>query len=261
MLVLKLLLVPSFLLAVTFVERRFGPEIAGWIAGMPIVTGPILFVLALENGPAFARTASAASLSAVFATATFAIAYARVCRHLNWQATLALALSAWLCAIWALSLAPAASARGWAAAACTLVLAPMLFPAVRAAPQSRRVGHAELGARMTGGALLTILVTFAANRIGGAWSGLIAVFPVLGTVLAVSSHRRSGPVYSAVLLRGMASGMYAFAAFCLVLTMALASLSVPRAFLAAIAAGIAVQFATRQFLGVAARSRQGGRDA
>jgi len=261
MLALKLLLVPSFLLAVTFVERRFGPEIAGWIAGMPIVTGPILFVLALENGPAFARTASAASLSAVFATATFAIAYARLCRHLNWQATLALALSAWLCAIWALSLAPPASTRGWAAAAVALVFAPMLFPAVRVAPSSRRVGHGELGVRMAGGALLTVLVTLAANRIGGGWSGLVAVFPVLGTVLAVSSHRRSGPLYSAVLLRGMASGMYAFAAFCLVLTTTLASFPVPAAFLAAIVAGISVQVLTRTFLTASAQSHADGRDA
>jgi hypothetical protein len=44
MLALKLLLVPMFLALVSMAGKRWGPAIAGWLAGFPIVAGPILWL-------------------------------------------------------------------------------------------------------------------------------------------------------------------------------------------------------------------------
>ena len=51
MLALKLLLVPCFLLLVSLAGRRWGAHVVGWLAGLPVVAGPILYFLALEQGP------------------------------------------------------------------------------------------------------------------------------------------------------------------------------------------------------------------
>ena len=67
MLALKLLLVPAFLALLTLAGRVFGPGIAGWLAGLPWVAGPILVVLALENGGAFAARAASATVTEVMA--------------------------------------------------------------------------------------------------------------------------------------------------------------------------------------------------
>ncbi|PTT92301.1 hypothetical protein DBR42_02255, partial [Pelomonas sp. HMWF004] len=75
---LKLLLVPTFLLFLSLAGRHFGPSIAGWLAGLPVVAGPILFVLAVENGSAFAISAATASTAAVFASVSFSLAYAHM---------------------------------------------------------------------------------------------------------------------------------------------------------------------------------------
>ena len=73
MLALKLLLVPSFLLLVTLAGKRWGPSVAGWLAGLPVVAGPIMFVLAVEHGELFTAHAATAALSAVFASVTFSL--------------------------------------------------------------------------------------------------------------------------------------------------------------------------------------------
>jgi len=60
-LALKLLLVPSFLILITLASKRWGPGVAGWLAGLPVSAGPILFIVALEQGHVFAASAAAAS--------------------------------------------------------------------------------------------------------------------------------------------------------------------------------------------------------
>ena len=44
MILLKLLLVPLLLAAVTLAGRRWGQSVAGWLGSFPIVAGPILLI-------------------------------------------------------------------------------------------------------------------------------------------------------------------------------------------------------------------------
>lgn len=56
-LALKLTLVPLLIYLVTLAGRRWGPAVAGWLA-FPIVAGPTLLTLALEQGLPFAVRSS-----------------------------------------------------------------------------------------------------------------------------------------------------------------------------------------------------------
>lgn len=49
MLALKLTPVPLFLLVVSMSGKWWGPSIAGWLAGLPVAAGPILFMLVLSH--------------------------------------------------------------------------------------------------------------------------------------------------------------------------------------------------------------------
>jgi hypothetical protein len=102
MLALELTLVPTFLLIVSMSGKWWGPSIAGWLAGLPVVASII------AAGAPFTR--------------------------------------------------------------------------------------ADLIGRMLAGALLTVLITAVSGYVGSKWSGLLAVFPLLGSVVVVRrlqySHRR-----------------------------------------------------------------------
>ena len=76
------------------------------------------------------------------------------------------------------------------------------------------------------------------------YSGLFAVFPVMGIVLAAFSHRASGTPYTIRLLRGMVAGFYAFTSFCLGVALAVPRLGVAGGFAVALAFSLAVHCCT-----------------
>jgi hypothetical protein len=249
MLALKLLLVPFFLLLLSLAGRHFGPSLAGWLAGLPVVAGPILFILAVENGAAFAAGAASASAAAVFASVSFSLAYAHLSQRFAWHVSLVLGLVAWLLAALLLALLPADPFLGLAVAILTLLVAPRLFPVAAPVSGARHASTVELVLRMAAGAVLTVAVTMGAGVLGSLWSGMLAVFPVLGLVLAVFSHRTSGAAFSSALLRAMATGLYSFAAFCATLALALPRMPLAGAFGLAIVVCLGVQAGTIRRLG------------
>ncbi|MGE8483896.1 MAG: hypothetical protein ACN6Q5_15015 [Pseudomonas sp.] len=228
MLMLKLLVIPGFLLLISLAGKRWGPSVAGWLSGLPVVVGPILLFLAIEQGQVFAAQAAAAALSAMFAMIAFCVTYAQVAQRLSWPWALTMAVLVWASVAVVLSLIPPSLALSMIAAATALLAAPYLFPSVQPVISGPAPKSDKLLLRMMAGALLTLAVTVLASTVtanvstvGERWSGLLAVFPVLGSVMAVFSQQTRGPAFTAALLRATATGMYSFAAFCLVLALAL----------------------------------------
>ena len=248
MLLLKLILVPAFLLLLAVAGKRWGPSVVGWLAGLPVVAGPILFFLSVEHGVLFAANAAAAAVSAVLASVAFSVAYSHAAQRLPWPPSLLLALLAWSGAALCLSALPASAPLSLVVSLFTLIAAPRLFPRVQALVQARAVTTSELGCCMLAGATLTVAVTFLAGTVGSGWSGLLAVFPVLGIVLAVFSHRTQGSMFAANLLRGMATGLYSFVAFCFILSVGLQHFGIPIAFTVAVVVSFIVQAASKRHL-------------
>ncbi len=129
-----------------------------------------------------------------------------------------------------------------------MLLAPRLFPRLETGPHGSAPTGLNLLLRMSVGAVLVLLVTRFAANLGPRLSGLLAMFPVMGGVLAVFSHRYAGAGFAVLLLRGTVVGYYAFAVFCLVLALALRDHGIAPSFSAALIAAMLVQLASRRFL-------------
>lgn len=144
-----------------------------------------------------------------------------------------------------LSILPPLPAVALAVAGLSLVVAPRVLPTLPA-PPAASPGLGDLPYRMITGALLTVGVTAAAALLGEVWSGLLAVFPIIGLVLAVFTHRAQGAAQVAQVYRGMVRGLYSFASFFLALSLLWPRIDFWGACLAAVGAALAVQLAVQR---------------
>jgi hypothetical protein len=243
-LTLKLFLVPALIYLVTLIGRRWGPGVAGWFSALPIVSGPILLVMAIEQGTDFASVAAGRTVLAVAAILVFSVAYAWSTAWLGIAGAVALlAYATSVAGLQALDLNPV---QGFLLVTGLLVVTPRLFPQVSAASGQggRRIN--DLPLRMLAGAALSVSVTWAAAQLGPRLSGFLAMFPVMSTILVGFSHHASGREFAVSLLRGMVRGYYAFAAFCLVLCLTLRGQPLAFAFGAAAAAALVVQLLSKR---------------
>jgi hypothetical protein len=105
--------------------------------------------------------------------------------------------------------------------------------------------------------LLVVGITEAAPVLGPRLSGVLGAFPVYAAILTVFGHR-GGPASAVQVLRGLLLGLFAFAAFFLVLGLLIERAGIAPAFAAATAATLAVQAGS---LGLVLRSPRhlGGR--
>lgn len=243
-LALKLFLVPSLIYAVTLAGRRWGPAVAGWLSAFPIVAGPILLAISLEQGAGFAAAAAEGTLMAVLATIAFSLAYAWASGRLGVARAMPLALATWGLTVAGLQALQPPLSLAAAAVVAALIAAPRLFPAVPAvpapgAPTSRRGG--DLPWRMLAGAVLVLSVSAAAAGMGPRLSGFFAMFPVMGTVLVGFTHVQAGRDSAVHLLRGMMLGYFAFAAFCVAIALLLRAQPVAASFFAAFVFALTIQ--------------------
>ncbi len=248
MLLLKLTLVPLFLAIISLAGKHFGPSFAGWLAGLPVVVGPILFLLSIEQGGEFASRAAVSTLASVSTVIAFGVAYAwaaRICTaKFGWIVATASGLVSWFVAALIISRVPFNLGSAALLALVSLLVAPILYPRQPTISTASKLPATELLARMAAGAALTLLVTGAAQTLGAAWSGIAALAPLLSPILAIFTHRRSGSAHAIALFRGLVRGLYALATFCFVLSWQLAEVGIAHAFILAIIAALVVQGVT-----------------
>jgi hypothetical protein len=248
LLALKLLVVPAFLAALSFAGKRWGPGVAGWLAGFPLSTGPVLLFLALERGDAFTAQAAMLALAATSSAIVFTIAYAWACTRLGWPGAIACAFTAWFATLPLLDRLPQTLWVFLPLVVLTLVAGPRLFPRPRGALRSGPLPAHELLLRMAAGAAMVLAVTGAAEALGPAWTGYFSCMPVMTSLLTLFSHRTNGPAFTIVLLRSMVSGFCALAAFCTCVALLLEARGIGAAFATAVAAAVLVQGATRALM-------------
>ncbi len=249
MLVIKLTLVPLLIACVTMIGRRWGARIAGMFAAMPVVAGPIAMFLTVEQGVVFGARAAVGAVGAVTALLVFFLAYAWASRRFAWPGALACSLLAWGLVATAIASLPSRIELAAAMAFASLFATPSLMPRPQGSTRPPAAPpRFDLPIRMLAGALLTLLVTAVASRVGEAWSGLLTAFPVITLVLGIFTHHQAGSSQVAQLFRGMAYGLYAFCGFFITLALLLPRIGLAGAFLAAIGVAVTVQATVARLL-------------
>ncbi|HRD78219.1 MAG TPA: hypothetical protein PK264_20150, partial [Hyphomicrobiaceae bacterium] len=82
----KLTVTPALVWLAAYVMRRYGGLLAGMLVGFPVMTAPVAFFMAWEQGREFAEESALGILLTVPAVSMFAIAYGLASRRGGWRA-------------------------------------------------------------------------------------------------------------------------------------------------------------------------------
>lgn len=196
------------MVATTLAGQRWGSEVAGVLVTLPIVAGPILVVLHLEQGATFAGQAANTSLLGIVALGGFGVVFAAAGRRTAWPVTLALS---WV-AVLAVDLA---LFRVRLPAAVGLVLAVAAVQGA-AAWLRRNPGQAAVvprwpwwdpPARALATAALVLTVTGVAELVGPRLAGILTPFPVALSVVCAFVLAREGSAAARLLLESIMRGL------------------------------------------------------
>lgn len=230
MLILKLTIVPLGLLVFGIMERLHGPRVAGWLAGFPIVGGPLLLFITLDHGTAFGAQAALGAYFGLVPWLGFTMAYAFCARRLHWLFCTVIGFAVWtLVALVALKMQ---EGPRWLEIVPFATFLGAVFAYPRAPPSDEEREHVWWGlpARMIAGAALTIVITQFAGIMGSRWSGLFSTFPVMGSIICISSHLQYGRHAVREAVAGMTLGLASVGSFCFVLYIFLEHMAVAPAF-------------------------------
>lgn len=241
--VLKLILAPVILGGASLAGRRWGHAVSGWLIGLPLTSGPVIFFLSLSRDTAFVSSTVIGTLSGGFPLVAFCLVYAWLAIKFNWQISLTVSMSVYfgIVAIMQnfifLPLTPLIIA-----VVLTILLGLWRMPKQsQTESNSAQPGPWDIPARILLGTAFIILLTEIAPFIGARLTGLLATIPLYTAILTVFAHRLQGPAGAASVLRGLLFGLFGFAGFFLTLSLLIERAGIAIAFLAAIAATLIIQ--------------------
>ena len=254
---LRVLLTPALIALVSLAGRRWGPAASGLLVGLPLTSGPVLLILALQSGTAFAADAARGIIFGTISVALYCLAYGWAALRWRWPLALLISWLVFLAATALLQLFTLPLALAFALCVAVMALALVIFPRApdNAAAATLPPPAWDIPARMVVAAAFVLLLTGAAPQLGPHLTGLLAPFPIFGTVLTVFTHAQAGTAAALRLLRGLLVGLLSFASFFLVAGSLIVPAGIAPAFAAAIGATILIQGASQWFF---ARRREAG---
>jgi hypothetical protein len=215
-LLIKLLIMPPVIAAVTLASKKWGNSIGGILASLPWVAGPILLFIAFEQGTGFAIKSISGIMVGIVGWLVFCIVYITVGQKFNALVSVLIGYLAYFSVGLALNpLLPSFNVYQWLMfSILALTIGFLFFPKVD--DQEIKVGKTlkfEIPMRMLMITFFVITITFFAKSLGPDWSGILTPFPVMTAVLAIFTHYTQGIYQVRKIYMGLFTGTFGFTIF------------------------------------------------
>ncbi|MDX2155426.1 MAG: hypothetical protein SFW09_02865 [Hyphomicrobiaceae bacterium] len=208
-LLMRMGIVAMLVVTIALVAERLGPFLGAMVASLPLNTGPIYVLLALEHDAAYFARMTVPSAAICGAIPVFVLVYAMLAPTQSALVSVLGAMIAWS------ALAAAVQARDWSLPEALLFVAPIYAVAMPLAQgftrgvairtARRRTG--DLFVRATLAAAFAGFVIVASKHVPPDVTGVLAVMPILMASLALVMHARVGGPATAALLANTLIGM------------------------------------------------------
>jgi hypothetical protein len=244
LLVLKLILAPVIIGSASLAGRKWGPAVSGWIVGMPLTSGPVIFFVALSHDVAFAADAALGVISGGLSLVAYALTYAWLATRFRWYVALpgsffVFGMITILLQNMTFPLVPI-----FLAVCAAIALGLWLMPNDIIEEGEAKPGKWDIPSRILIGTSFILLLTGSAAYIGSRLTGLLTMIPLYVTILSIFAHRHQGPAAAAHVLRGLLYGMFAFAGFFITLSLLIEKKGIAVSFASAILVALVIQGTT-----------------
>jgi len=238
---LKLILAPLIIGSASLAGRKWGPAVSGWIVGLPLTSGPVVFFVALSHDRAFAFEAVRGVLSGGFSLVAYSLTYAWLAKRFSWKISFAAGVMVFggMTALLQQAIIPFVPL--FFCILAVILLGVWLMPKYEVVVSTSTPGKWDIPSRILLGTSFIILVTGIAPYIGARLTGLLTTIPLYVSILTIFAHRNDGGASAINVLRGLIYGLFAFASFYLVLGLLIPNNSLALAFSAAIIATLLTQ--------------------
>jgi hypothetical protein len=241
--VLRIVLVPLLIAAVTLATRRWGHRVGAFVTALPAVAGPTLLFYAIQQGAPFAADAARGSLLGLVGVAAFCLVYARTSTRFHWSLCLLLGWASFAIVTVLMYRVHVGPVAAFLIAVATLFGARALLPLHGLVRPASGTPPWDLPLRMLSAAGLVFTLTAAADRLGSSVSGILTPFPVATAILAGFTHAQRGSAACVEFLRTYTPGLCGFAIFCVTLALTLPHLSIAASFVVALVTQLVLQTA------------------
>jgi hypothetical protein len=240
-LVLKLVLAPVIIGSASLAGRKWGPAVSGWIVGLPLTSGPVIFFLALSHDAGFAANAALGVISGGISLVAYTLTYAWLAKSFRWYVALPGSLTVFAISTILLQTVTFPLIPVFLIVCTMIVLGLVLMPKGDAEAGETKPGKLDIPSRILIGTSFILLITGSASFLGPRLTGLLTTIPLYVTILTIFAHRHQGPAAAAHVLRGLLYGLFAFAGFFITLGMLIERTGIGASFLSAIFVAFAIQ--------------------
>ncbi|MBX3036404.1 MAG: hypothetical protein KF758_05790 [Anaerolineales bacterium] len=239
--ILKLILAPIIIGSASLAGRKWGASVSGWMVGLPLTSGPVVFFLALSHNRAFVFESIQGVLSGLFSIVAFTLAYAWTAKKFNWLISFILSMFAFFIVAILFQNIQLPFITIFIYNIITILASVFLIPKSENIKSTATPGKWDIPSRIIIGTSFIIFITAIAPYIGARLTGLLTMIPLYVSILTIFAHRHDGGDSAINVLRGLTYGLFAFASFYLALGLSIQDFSLASAFSLAILAALCTQ--------------------
>lgn len=211
---IKLTVTPVLVGLMSLALRYWGPTAGSILIGLPWMTGPVVFILGQERGDAWVASTSVGVQLGVIALAGYAAGYTVMAKRNGWLVSQLVGTAAF--ALIAIAIQDFATYPAFVAEIGAVVSLLLLYRITVIPPEAPIPGKLpwwDIPARMLATAVLVLIISLSADKLGPTWSGIISTFPVIMTVIGTFTHAQWGGEAVRRLFRGVLLSLVSFVVF------------------------------------------------
>jgi hypothetical protein len=208
LLALKIFLSPLLMLIVTRLQSRESAGAGGRFMGWPLVTGPIIFIIFLQEGAAFAGDTAHGALLGQLSLIAFAWSYALVALRAPWYLSIATASVIYIGSVYLVSLLQVPLWLTFVTLISALFLVNKFWPQYEPITTPLSSPRWEFYLRIVLVIALVFVLSEFSRTLGPGLTGGFSTYPVIATIMGTFNHKRFGASAAISMHHGLMQRLY-----------------------------------------------------